>query len=77
MRHVVVVEAGALRAEQHAGAETARADLVQFGGRAARGQHRLDDMARPRAGGEHAMQIGDRICHRGKHRRRIQNAIGT
>ena len=77
MRHVVVVEAGTLRTEQHAGAEIARADLVQFGGRAASGQHRLDDVTRPRTGGEHVVQIGDRICNRGEHPRGIQDTIGT
>ena len=58
-------------------AQTARSDLVQFSGGAARGQHWLDDVARTRTRGEDAMQIGDRIRHRCEHRRRIENAIGA
>ena len=53
------------------------ADLAQLGGGAARGQHRLDDVARPRAGGEHVMQVGDGVGHRGEHRRRIEDAVGA
>ena len=63
-RHVVIVEPRALRAEQDAGAQVPRADRAQLGRGPARGQHRLDDVARARAGGEHAVEVGDGIRDR-------------
>ena len=68
---------GALRAEQQAGAQAAGADRAQFGGGAARGQHRLDDVARPRAGGEDVVQVGDGVGHGVVHGQRVEDAVGA
>ncbi len=50
---------------------------MQLGGGAARGEHGLDDVARARAGGEHSMQVGDRVRDRGMNRRGIKDAVGA
>lgn len=75
MRHVVVVQPGTLRAEQQPHAQVAGSDGAQLRRGAARGHHRLDDVARPRAGGEDMVQVGDRVGDALVHRQRIQDAV--
>ena len=75
--HVVVVQTGPLRSEQQTGAQTAGADLPQFGRGAAGGQHRFDDVARARAGGKDVVQVGGSVGDGFMHCRGIENTIGA
>jgi len=50
---------------------------VQFNSGATRGQHRLDDVSRPGAGGKDMVQIAHGAGHGGIHGSRVQDAIRT
>ena len=60
-RHVVVVEAGALAPEQHARGLARGPPAAHVGRRLARLDDGLEHVARPRGGGEHVVQVGDRL----------------
>ena len=74
---VVVVEAGALRPEEHRGAQAPRIGVAQILGGGARGAERLDHVAEPRAGGEDAVAVGERRGQVGEDGGGFEDAVGA